>query len=65
VKKEELQWSAKYAAIFAVRQLLMGDIRNCEIFFEMHGVVSKLYPQNIACFLFLIFLFVLNMGTFV
>ncbi|KAH0945053.1 hypothetical protein HN011_002424 [Eciton burchellii] len=38
VKKEELQWSAKYAAIFAVRQLLMGDIRNCEIFFEMHGV---------------------------
>ncbi|EZA54728.1 Armadillo repeat-containing protein [Ooceraea biroi] len=37
VKKEDLQWSARYAAVFALRQLLTSDIRNYDIFSDMHG----------------------------
>ncbi|XP_029168824.1 armadillo repeat-containing protein 3 [Nylanderia fulva] len=37
LKKENLQWSAKHAAIFALKQLLISDIRNCDIFLEIHG----------------------------
>ncbi|RLU20744.1 hypothetical protein DMN91_007357 [Ooceraea biroi] len=46
VKKEDLQWSARYAAVFALRQLLTSDIRNYDIFSDMHGQVSCVKHPN-------------------
>ncbi|XP_036142741.1 uncharacterized protein LOC118645547 [Monomorium pharaonis] len=37
LKKEDLQWSARYAASFAIKRLLMSDIENCNIFSRIHG----------------------------
>jgi len=39
LKKEDLQWSARHAASFAIKRLLMSDIKNCSIFLNIHGPV--------------------------
>ncbi|XP_039312851.1 uncharacterized protein LOC120359444, partial [Solenopsis invicta] len=39
LKKEDLEWSARYAASFAIKRLLMNDIKNCIVFLNIHGPV--------------------------
>ncbi|XP_070172101.1 armadillo repeat-containing protein 3, partial [Polyergus mexicanus] len=42
LKKEDLQWSAKHAAGYALKQLLMSDIRNCDVFLDINGqIISR------------------------
>ncbi|XP_011706005.1 PREDICTED: armadillo repeat-containing protein 3 isoform X2 [Wasmannia auropunctata] len=37
LKKEDLQWSTRHAASFAIKRLLMSDIKNCDVFLNIHG----------------------------
>ncbi|KAG5317841.1 ARMC3 protein, partial [Pseudoatta argentina] len=37
LKKEDLQWSTRHAANLAIKQLLMSNITNCNIFSNIHG----------------------------
>ncbi|XP_018045485.1 PREDICTED: uncharacterized protein LOC108685278 [Atta colombica] len=37
LKKEDLQWSTRHAANFAIKQLLMSNVTNCNIFSNIHG----------------------------
>ncbi|XP_032669530.1 armadillo repeat-containing protein 3-like [Odontomachus brunneus] len=37
LKKENLQWSARHTACYALKQLLTSNIRNCDIFLSLHG----------------------------
>ncbi|XP_077263045.1 armadillo repeat-containing protein 3-like isoform X1 [Temnothorax americanus] len=37
LRKEDLQWSARHAASFAIKRLLMSDIKNCSVFLSING----------------------------
>ncbi|XP_018313706.1 uncharacterized protein, partial [Mycetomoellerius zeteki] len=37
LKKEDLPWSTRHAASFAIKQLLMSNIKNCNVFSNIHG----------------------------
>ncbi|XP_076634549.1 armadillo repeat-containing protein 3-like [Colletes latitarsis] len=41
LKNENLKWTARQAAMFALNQLLKCDIENCHDFLNIHGQVDK------------------------
>lgn len=42
LKNENLKWSVKQAALFALNQLLKCDIKNCYALLDVHGQVDRL-----------------------
>lgn len=41
LKNDNLNWSARQAALFALNQLMKCDIKNCEDFLSIQGQVTR------------------------
>lgn len=45
LKNDNLNWSARQAALFALNQLMKCDIKNCEEFLTIQGQVTRIFSN--------------------